>query len=311
MQRLSGFDAAFWFGETYQSPLHGAGLMVFDVSAAPNFSFDVFRERIASRLPKLPPLSYRVAGHRFGIDRPWFVEDPMVDVGYQVRRIAAPAPGGRRELEKLVGHLVSHPLDRRKPLWELWFIEGLAQDRVAILAKIHHALVDGETASVLFEAIFDNFAQLELPAVAESSCIPRLGQRALSALFNLAVVTPYRSVQLVRQALAKWRAVRGLADAPPKLFGAPKTRFNTEISTRRRVSGSRRGVHLIAAVRRFADVPKRRTDGAFDLPMITLPSTRTTVDQRHGYRSHELTTWGSKPIHTTMTRQWPRATHSS
>lgn len=249
MQRLSGFDAAFWFGETYQSPLHGAGLMVFDVSAAPNFSFGVFRERIASRLPKLPTLRYRVAGQRLGFDRPWFVEDPTVDVDDHVRRIAAPAPGGRRELEKLVGHLVSYPLNREKPLWELWFIEGVAQDRVAILAKIHHALVDGETASVLFEAIFDNFARPELPAVAESPGIPRPGKRSLSALFNLVVITPYRSAHLVLQALAKWRAVRALADTPPKMFEAPITRFNTDISAHRRISGSRVSLDRVEAVK--------------------------------------------------------------
>ena len=253
MRRLSSVDAAFWFAETQQFPPNGGSLMICDTFAAPNFSFDAVRDLFAIRLRELPPLHYRVAGARLGLDRPWFVEDPTVDVDFHVRRIAVPAPGGRRELDELVGRLMSYPLNRTRPLWELWVIEGVEHDRVAILTKIHHALVDGESGTALFQAMFDNTAQPRPPAVdggqlPSAPGIPRFEQRALAALFNVAIMTPYRVLRLAQQMLSQRRAVRGLAK-PPRLFEAPITRFNGQISTQRRVSGSRVSLDRVQAVK--------------------------------------------------------------
>ena len=252
MKRLSSVDAAFWFAETEQFPPSGASLMICDTVDAPEFSFDAVRGLVAVRLQELPPLRYRVAGARLGLDKPWFVEDPTVDIDYHVRRIAVPAPGGRRELYELVGRLMSYPLDRGRPLWEVWVIEGGEHDRVAILMKIHHALVDGESGTALFQAMFSHTAETPPAAkgcrVPPAAGMPRLEKRALAGFFNVVVMTPYRLLRLARQTLSQRRAARGL-DRPPRLFEAPITRFNGQISTQRRVSGARVSLDRVQAVK--------------------------------------------------------------
>lgn len=156
MRRLSGMDAAFLYAETPAMHMHGGALTILDPSTAPQ-RLDVhrFREIIAARLDQLAPFRQRLITTPFGIDRPVWVDDQHVDVRAHIRPIAVPRPGTARQVADLAGELLAVPLPRDRPLWEMWFIEGLEHGHAGLLTKVHHALLGGTQATAMFELIFD------------------------------------------------------------------------------------------------------------------------------------------------------------
>src|SRR5690349_6562835 len=150
MQRLTGLDAAFLALETPSTHMHVIATMVLDPSDVPGgFSVESMRRLIAERLPRLEPFRRRVVEVPFGVHHPVWIEDPDFDLDYHVRRVAVPAPGGPREFGELISDIASHQLDRRRPLWELWVVEGLEHGHIGVVAKIHHAAADGVAAAAM------------------------------------------------------------------------------------------------------------------------------------------------------------------
>lgn len=156
MERLSGLDATFLYLETPSLHMHVAMTMVIDPSTMEGgYSFDRIKEFIRTRAHLVPPFHRRVVGVPFNLAHPVWVDDPEFDIDYHVRRIGAPAPGGRRELADLAAQIASTQLDRSRPLWELWVIEGLKQGRVGVVTKIHHCAIDGTSGADLMVHLFD------------------------------------------------------------------------------------------------------------------------------------------------------------
>ena len=156
MERLSGLDATFLYLETPRTHMHVAMVGIYDASTMPGgYSFNAIKETIRERLPLVPPFRRRLVRVPFQLHHPVWIEDPDFNLDYHVRRIGCPAPGGRRELAEVAGQIVSIPLDRNRPLWEAWVIEGLKHDRIGFVCKVHHAAIDGASGAEIMTELFD------------------------------------------------------------------------------------------------------------------------------------------------------------
>jgi diacylglycerol O-acyltransferase / wax synthase len=150
MQTMSPLDASFLHIEDAVTHMHIGSVGIFDGPAPPP---GAVREEIAGRLPLVPRYRQKVRFVPLALGRPVWVEDPHFNIDYHVRRTALPAPGGDEELRTLVGRVMSQQLDRSKPLWEMWVVEGLEDERWALISKTHHCMVDGVSATDLLSVI--------------------------------------------------------------------------------------------------------------------------------------------------------------
>jgi diacylglycerol O-acyltransferase len=150
VKRLSGWDAVLLYSETPNVHMHTLKVAVIELDAdRRDFDLEAFRRVIHSRLYKLEPFCYRLVDIPMKFHHPMWRENCEVDLTYHIRPWRLPAPGGRRELDEAIGEIASTPLDRNHPLWEMYFVEGLANNRIAVVGKIHHALADGVAAANL------------------------------------------------------------------------------------------------------------------------------------------------------------------
>jgi diacylglycerol O-acyltransferase / wax synthase len=144
MKRLNGVDALMLYTETPEIHMHTLKIGVLDVSGVDGgYSFDLFRRVGYPRLRAMAPLRHQLVDIPLKLHHPMWVVNDDIDFDYHVRQARVPAPGGRRELDQLIGEIASTPLDRSRPLWEMYIAEGLAGNRIAIIHKVHHVLADG------------------------------------------------------------------------------------------------------------------------------------------------------------------------
>ncbi len=160
MKRLNGMDALLLYSETPNLHTHTLKIAIVDATDYPGeFNYEVFRRTFIGRLHLLDPLRYRLVEIPWRLHHPMWLEDCDVDLDYHLRRTHVPAPGGRRELDQIVGDIASTPLDRRRPLWEFYFAEGMADHKFALIGKIHHALADGVASANLLAKAMDSNGQ--------------------------------------------------------------------------------------------------------------------------------------------------------
>src|SRR5215471_16421550 len=154
MDRLSSLDALFVDAED-QDPHTSMAIASIAVFEGPLPTHEDFLAFLTGRLPLVPRYRQKLHTVPFRLGRPVWVDDPHFDLGYHVRRTALPAPGGDRQLAELMARVMSQRLDRDRPLWEYWVIEGLAGGRWALISKVHHCMVDGISGTDLYRVIFD------------------------------------------------------------------------------------------------------------------------------------------------------------
>jgi diacylglycerol O-acyltransferase / wax synthase len=164
--RLTALDSSFLHLEDNQpSHMHVASVTIF---AGPAPAYDELVEGIGARLHLVPRYRQKLAFVPLGQGRPKWVDDPTFNISYHVRATALPPPGGEEQLRTLAGRVFSQRLDRDKPLWEVWLVEGLDDNRFALLSKVHHSLVDGVSGADLMTVLFDTSPEgSELPPPSE------------------------------------------------------------------------------------------------------------------------------------------------
>ena len=238
--RLSGLDASFLHMERAGAHMHVASVSVFE---GPPPSHAEFRDHIESRLHLVPRFRQKLRFVPFDQGRPVWVDDPFLNLDYHVRQTALPAPGSEEQLRNLAARIFSQQLDRTKPLWELWLVEGLDDGRFAIVGKSHHALVDGISGVDITTVLFDVEAEPEAPPVRPPKWAPRPEPSDLDLLRDALrerATSPTEFVRGIRAALrGPRRMLRGLGATGRMLevaTKAPQTPFNVEIGPHRRLA---------------------------------------------------------------------------
>jgi WS/DGAT/MGAT family acyltransferase len=241
MQRLSGLDASFLYLETPDQPMHVCSILELDTSTMPGgYTFDRLRDALALRIRAMPEFREKLADNPLNLDHPVWVDDETFDIDRHLHRIGLPPPGGRAELSEICGHIASLPLDRRRPLWEMWVIEGVAgtdchhDGRLAVLTKVHHAGVDGVTGANLMSRLCSTEADAPPPDPVDGVGGASGWEIAAGGLVRFAT-RPLNLANVVPQTLSsvvatQQRARAGLTMARP--FAAPPTPFNAKISGR-------------------------------------------------------------------------------
>ncbi|MDP9092308.1 MAG: wax ester/triacylglycerol synthase family O-acyltransferase [Actinomycetota bacterium] len=255
MDRLSGLDASFLYFETPAHLMHVCGLLVLDPSTMPGeYRFGALRDTLRTRLQTNPSFTRKLHNPAFNLDHPVWVPDDDFDIEHHVRRIAVPAPGGPKELAEVCGDVAGQPLDRTRPLWEFWVIEGLADGGIAVMTKMHHATVDGVSGASLVStlcSIEPDAAPLVEPERRGAQRRPRDRDIVVSGLIGMAK----RPVKLARLlpgtlgVLPAWvgRSRRGAAMPAP--FTAPRTSFNGTVTGHRSVAFMRLSLEEVKEIK--------------------------------------------------------------
>jgi diacylglycerol O-acyltransferase / wax synthase len=256
--RLTALDTSFLHLEDDAAHMHVASVMLFDGDPPPH---DEFIAGIESRLHLVPRYRQKLAFVPFGQGRPRWVDDPHLNLSYHVRKTALPAPGSEEQLRALAGRVLAQQLDRDKPLWEIWVIEGVEGGRFALVCKTHHALVDGISGVDIVTVLFDLSPEPTKPPEPERrwlpAPLPSRTQLLSEALLERATVP----TEIVRSVRAVFRAPRQIAGGiRDSLIGvgamawagmnpAPPSPYNCSIGPHRRFTWVRTELDDIKAIK--------------------------------------------------------------
>lgn len=258
LTQLSGVDASFLYLETGRSFGHVNSILVFDRPEDPSFDpYTEYRSRMERAVVDFLPLRRRLVEVPFGLDHPYWAEDPDFDLDFHIRHVAVPSPGGRGALDSLVARLIGRPLDRSKPLWEAYVIEGLENDRFAVFTKMHHATIDGAAGAMLTQQLFSEGAVVdvrdEAPTLPDAPPLPSPTEVFGRAMFDLAR-RPRRMLKFQRRLATELFRVGRSADDRRQLRGTlpgvPRTPFNHSITPNRRFTWRSMSLSQVKAVKK-------------------------------------------------------------
>ena len=286
MRQLTSLDAQFLAVESARTYGHVGGLAVYDPATAPGGELQIkdICRLVGERIHMLPPFRWRLVGVPLGLDHPYWAEDPDFDLDFHIRDSAVPPPGDDRRLAETVARIFARPLDRTRPLWELYLIHGLENGRVALLTKVHHSVVDGVSGNEILAVLLDPSPEgREIPPAEGGQAgervpgelemlgrgllgMPRQPLRALrsapTALPNLTELpgaNAFPGVPTISRGVAEVRRRLGVEHADPAILEAttarpPRTSFNGRISGHRRFSFGQLSLDTVKAIKNEAGV---------------------------------------------------------
>jgi diacylglycerol O-acyltransferase / wax synthase len=242
VDRLTGLDSSFLHLERGPAHMHVASTTLFEGSVP---DYEDFRHHIESRLHLVPRFRQKLRFVPLGQGRPKWVDDPRFNLDYHLRHTALPAPGSEDQLRILAARIFSQRLDRSKPLWEMWLVDGVERDRFAIVTKSHHCLVDGVSGVDITTVLFDAAPDPEQPPLSPPAWIPHPEPSDAEMLAEALIERLTRPAEIIRGARAVLRAPRRVARAAidgleaagafaRTGFGAPHSPFNVDIGPYRR-----------------------------------------------------------------------------
>jgi diacylglycerol O-acyltransferase / wax synthase len=242
MDRLSALDVSFLTNESSSAHMHVGGICIFE---GPPMSYEDLLDHVRSRLHLVPRFRQRLAYPPVPTGRPFWIDDPDFNLEYHVRHSALPAPGSEEQLRRMAARVFSQQLDRTKPLWELWMVQGLTRKRFAFVTKTHHALVDGVSGVDIATVLFD-LKPVPEPAEPDHDWSPGpapSGVELLARDAEGAIKTPVRLLRRIEQAVEHPRTTAAQVSEAAEALGqigwnfanpAPKVPLNVEIGSHRR-----------------------------------------------------------------------------
>ncbi|MGH1505858.1 MAG: WS/DGAT/MGAT family O-acyltransferase [Acidimicrobiales bacterium] len=270
MEQLTGLDAGFLALESGSAVGHVSGLLICDPSTSPEpWTFPRYREHLLSRLHLLPVYTKKLKRVPFGIDQPYWVPDDDFDLDYHLRRVAVPGDGGREAFAAFVARVHERPLDRSRPLWECYVIEGVDGDKIGLLSKIHHAAIDGQAGVEMLAAVVDltpdspprpdDGPSVELRAPSPQAMAMRAATNLLLSPWEVAKTgtmvakaLPSLGSALSRPQMLYGGKQRTVLDDLRRASTAPATSFNTVIGPHRRFAYSTVPLAAVKAVKNAA-----------------------------------------------------------
>src|ERR1700760_1938174 len=243
LDRLTSIDASFLHQEGDASHMHIGGVLIFE---GPAPAFEDFLNHVRSRLHLVPRYRQKLATPPMETGRPLWVDDPDFNLEYHLRHTALPAPGTEEQLFLLASRIASQQLDRSKPLWENWLVEGLEGNRFALISKTHHSLVDGVSGVDLPGVLFDVEPNPAKPSEDRAPWRPQpepsqaqLVAAGVRGMVNQTVSLAARAVSAATRPATTFNVIRDAAEgigeiAWAGLNPAPQTPLNVEIGPHRR-----------------------------------------------------------------------------
>jgi WS/DGAT/MGAT family acyltransferase len=260
VERLSGLDASFLYLETRSMLMQVVGMIEIDPSTVPGgWSFDGMLREMDRRITAMPTFRRKLHDSLFNLDHPVWIEDRSFDIERHVHRVALPDPGGDVELADFCAHIAGVPLDRSKPLWEMWVIEGRPHGTVSIMLRMHHASVDGVSAADLLAQLCSltpddpDLDDDKIGASAGNASLPAL---VTDGLVNFAVRRPISIARMLPQTARvpfQWISRSRQNEAMPAPFSAPRVAFNGTITPHRSIAFTQISLDDIKTIKNHFD----------------------------------------------------------